>query len=251
MLEVRELSVRRGQNLALDRVSFSLQPGEVLGVVGPNGAGKTTLLRSLAGVLAPSGGEVLLKGRSLAEISRREAARSLAYAPQESDERFGFTVREAVLLGRHPWRSPFGPVSGEDMERAEQAMEALDLTRLSDRPVTELSGGEKRRAALARTLAQGGEAFLLDEPSAGLDIRHALMTMRVFTCLAATKGAAVVVVLHDLNLAGMFCPRMLMLDAGRIAAYGPTPQVITPDNLLRVFGVQATVESLHIRFLEG
>ena len=251
MLEARELCARRGKTLALDQVSLALRPGEVLGVVGPNGAGKTTLLRCLAGVLAPSGGDVLLKGRSLAGFSRRETARTVAYAPQESEERFGFTVRQAVLLGRHPWRSPFGPLSCEDTDGAEQAMAALDLTRLADRPVTELSGGEKRRVALARTLAQGGEAFLLDEPAAGLDIRHALMAMRVFTGLAAAKGAAVAVVLHDLNLAGMFCPNMLMLDAGRIAAYGPTPQVLTPENLLTVFGVRATVTSLHVRFLEG
>jgi len=182
--------------------------------------------------------------------SRREIARTIAYSPQESEERFGFTVRQAVLMGRHPRLPRFGSPAPEDEAAVERALSALDLEQLSGRPVTELSGGEKRRVALARTLAQGGDFYLLDEPAAGLDIRHALMAMRVFTSLAASSKAAVAVVLHDLNLAAMFCPVMLMLDAGGIAAYGATPRVLTPENVARVFGVRAWIDETHVRFLE-
>lgn len=218
--------------------------------MGPNGAGKTTLLRCMAGILAPSRGEILLDGRPMADCSRREIARRIAYSPQESEERFGFTVRQAVLMGRHPWVSRFGSLSLEDEGATGRALSAMDLVHLSDRSVTNLSGGEKRRVALARTLAQGGGVYLLDEPAAGLDIRHALMAMRAFTSLAVTLKAAVAVVLHDLNLAAMFCPMMLMLDAGGIAAYGATPDVLTPENVARVFGVRARIDGRHVRFLE-
>jgi iron complex transport system ATP-binding protein len=204
----------------------------------------------MAGILAPTQGEMLLGGLSMAGCSRREIARSIAYSPQESEERFGFTVRQAVLMGRHPWMPRFGSPSLEDEDAADRALSAMDLIHLSARPVTELSGGEKRRVALARTLAQGGKAYLLDEPAAGLDIRHALVAMRAFTSLVVTAKAAVAVVLHDLNLAAMFCPVMLMLDAGDIAAYGATPDVLTSENVARVFGVRAQVEGRHVRFLE-
>ncbi|WP_243362013.1 ABC transporter ATP-binding protein [Fundidesulfovibrio terrae] len=251
MIEAKEIGVLRGRERVpvLDGVDLALNPGELLAVVGPNGAGKTTLLRCLAGVLEPSTGEVRLDGRPLAGLSRREVARAVAYSPQQSEERFGFTVRQAVLMGRHPWLSRFGQASGEDEGAADRAMRALDLSHLAQRSVTSLSGGEKRRAALARTLAQGGSVYLLDEPAAGLDIRHALMTMRAFAALAR-GGAAVAVVLHDLNLAAMFCPAMLMLGGGRIAAYGPTSRVLTSENVARVFGVRARIEDGHVRFLE-
>jgi ABC-type cobalamin/Fe3+-siderophores transport system ATPase subunit len=250
VFETRALTVSRGSALALDGVDLNLQSGQMLAVVGPNGAGKTTLLRCLAGVLSPTSGQALLEGRALAAWPRRELARTVAYSPQESEERFGFSVAEAVLMGRHPWLSRFGSAAPRDREAAQNAMAALDLLHLAKRPVTQLSGGEKRRVSLARTLAQDGRAFLLDEPAAGLDIRHALAAMRVFADKAA-QGAAVAVVLHDLNLAAMFCPLMLMLDSGRVAAYGPTPQVLTARSVARVFGVRAEITGSHVRFLEG
>ncbi|MFZ5427586.1 MAG: ABC transporter ATP-binding protein [Thermodesulfobacteriota bacterium] len=253
MLEARGLSVRREDRIVLDGVDLTLQAGDFLAVAGPNGAGKTTLLRCLAGVLAPSGGEVRLDGRPVDAVSRRVLARRVAYAPQESGERFAFTARQAVLMGRHPWLSRFAPASSGDEAAALRAMEAMDVAHLAERPVTTLSGGEKRRVALARTLAQADGAdravLLLDEPAAGLDIRHALSSMRIFACRAAA-GAAVAVVLHDLNLAAMFCPLTLLLDAGRVAAYGPTPGVLTPGNIRRVFGVRAETHGGCVRFLE-
>jgi iron complex transport system ATP-binding protein len=250
VLEARALTVRRGGALTLDALSLTLSPGDFLAVVGPNGAGKTTLLRCLAGVLAPTGGQALLDGKPVLAFSRREVARRVAYSPQESSGRFGFSVRQAVAMGRHPWLARLAGPSPEDDDAVDRAMEAMDVARLARRPVTALSGGETRRVALARTLAQGGGAYLFDEPAAGLDIRHALSAMRAFADLAR-GGAAVAVVLHDLNLAAMFCPLMLMLDIGRARAYGPTPRVLTAKNVERVFGVRAEVEGAHVRYLEA
>jgi len=257
-------------------IDLSLSPGDMLAVAGPNGAGKTTLLRCLAGILPPSSGTVLLDGAPLTALSRRETARRVAYCPQDTAGRLGFTASQAVLMGRLPFLDRFATASPADRDSARAAMEALDILHLAKRKVTELSGGEKQRVALARTLiqvrgddpvcrrsalqAQGGGAarreaapgcvYLLDEPTAGLDIRHALLALRVYSSKAREQGAAVVAVLHDLNLAAMFCPHMLLLDNGRVAAYGPTPQVLTEDNLSRVFRVRAAVDGLAVRFLE-
>uniref|UniRef100_A0A7C3WCZ7 ABC transporter ATP-binding protein n=1 Tax=Fundidesulfovibrio putealis TaxID=270496 RepID=A0A7C3WCZ7_9BACT len=250
MLEARDVSARRGGREVLRGVSLRLGPGVPLAVLGPNGAGKTTLLRVLAGLEPPASGQVLLDGRGLAGRDRRGLARSIAYAPQRVEDRFGFSVREAVLLGRTAWLPRLGPADADQRARADRAIEALDLAALADRPVTRLSGGEQRRVALARTLAQDGRVFLLDEPASGLDIRHALGAMRVFADRARDARAALAVVLHDLNLAAMFCPVTLLLDRGGVAAYGPTPRVLTPENIRRVFGVGAQVHDGWVRFLE-
>lgn len=258
----------------LDGVSLTLAPGGMLGIVGPNGAGKSTLLRCLAGVLAPTTGDIRLEGAPLAGYSRRELARRIAYSPQELEDRLGFTVLESALMGRHPWLPRFGAPGADDRTLALAALSALDMAHLEGRAVTDLSGGEKRRAALARALTQQGGVLLLDEPTAGLDIRHALAAMRLFTNIssgrdalrpgtpavetgepeAAGPGAAVAVVLHDLNLAAMYCDRLIMLAAGRVAAYGPTPQVLTAENIAGVFGVKARVEAqdgpLRVTYLE-
>ena len=263
-LAAREVALVRGGAMVLGGVSLTLAPGEVLGIVGPNGAGKSTLLRCLAGVLAPTAGDIRLEGLPLAGYSRRELARRVAYSPQELEDRLGFTVLEAALMGRHPWLPRFGAPGPADRALALAALEALDMAHLAGRAVTELSGGEKRRAALARALTQQGRVLLLDEPTAGLDIRHALAAMRLFREAAAGRaataaeaagpgtgkpntagpGAAVAVVLHDLNLAAMYCHRLVMLAAGRVAAYGPTSRVLTAATIAEVFGVQARVEAL-------
>ena len=253
ILQARGLGIRLRDALVLTDIDLSLSPGDILAVAGPNGAGKTTLLRCLAGILTPACGDVLLDGRPLARLSRRKTARQLAYCPQDNGERLGFTVNEAVLMGRLPFLDRFATPSAADREDARQAMTALDILHLAGRRVTELSGGEKRRVALARTLIQtknSGGVFLLDEPTAGLDIRHALMALRVYRAKALKLGATVVAVLHDLNLAAMFCPHILLLNNGHIAAYGPTSQALTEDVLFSVFGVRATVDNRTIHFLE-
>jgi len=274
ILYARGLGVTLKRAPVLTDIDLSLSSGDILAVAGPNGAGKTTLLRCLAGMLKPAHGRVSLDGKPLHGFKRREIAGRVAYCPQHAARHPGFTVSEAVLMGRLPFLNRFAQPSAADRDSAHNAMEALDILHLAKRRVTELSGGEKQRVALARTLiqvhgddslrreshAQGGgcvrrEAasgcvYLLDEPTAGLDIRHALLALRVYGAKAREKGAVVVAVLHDLNLAALFCPHMLLLDNGRVAAYGPTPQVLTEDAISSVFHVHAAVDGRTIRFLE-
>jgi iron complex transport system ATP-binding protein len=245
MLEARDLTLTRGPNQVLRDVCATARPGAMLGIVGPNGAGKSSLLACLAGLARPDSGQVSLGGRPLTGFNRRDLARRVAYLPQEADERFAFTVREAALMGRNPFLGRLAPYSPQDQDLASQALAAMDMLHLAERSLTALSGGEKRRAGLARVLAQNAGQdqgiMLLDEPTSGLDIRHALAFMRLLRHKAESR--AVAVVLHDLSLAGAFCREILVLDRGRVAASGPTAQVLTENTLARVFGVKARVET--------
>lgn len=209
-------------------------------VVGPNGAGKTTLLRALAGVIPPAEGKVLLEGRSLVELPRRELARTLCYLPQETWTEFGLSVGDVVRLGRFPHAGPFRPLSAVDHRAVRHAMERADVAHLADRPLTTLSGGERRRVFLARALAQEAQVLVLDEPTTALDVGHACAVMDMLTCWAR-EGRAVVLSLHDLVLSMRGPDRALILDQGRIVADGVPRAVLPGPEAGRAFGVPLIV----------
>ncbi|GAB6036928.1 ABC transporter ATP-binding protein [Fundidesulfovibrio butyratiphilus] len=237
------LRVVRGGHEALAGADIALRAGEVLGVVGPNGAGKSTLLHCLAALERPAAGRVELAGIDVFTLSRRALARQVGFLPQETLDRFGFTVLDCALMGRYPHLGRFAAPGAPDLDAARRALSETDLAHLADRSVTTLSGGEKRRAALARVLAQETRVMLLDEPASGLDIRHALAAMRLLRQRTA-EGAGVAVVLHDLNLAGAFCHSVLILSQGRVLACGPTPETLTRENVAAAFGVNSLVDIL-------
>jgi len=209
-------------------VSLTLEPGHLVAVVGPNGAGKSTLLQALAGLL-PVRGRIRWNGRDLARIPFLERGRTLAWVGQEAQAEFAFPVREVVAQGRHAW--------SDDGEGVEEAMGALDITHLADRPITQLSGGERRRVFLARALATGAPLQLWDEPAASLDVRHALEVLQLARRLA-DQGGILLVSLHDLRTALCF-DRVLVLDQGAPAGFGPPEEVLTPDLIQAVFRVRA------------
>jgi iron complex transport system ATP-binding protein len=202
--------------------------GQMVAVVGPNSAGKSTLLQALAGLL-PARGKVRWNGRDLARIPFLERGRTLAWVGQETQAEFAFPVREVVAQGRHAW--------GDDGRGVDEAMAALDITHLADRPITRLSGGERRRVFLARALATGAPLQLWDEPAASLDVRHALEVLRLARRLA-DRGGILLVSLHDLRTALCF-DRVLVLDQGARAGFGLPEEVLTPDLIRAVFRVQA------------
>jgi iron complex transport system ATP-binding protein len=227
-------------------VSFSLAPGELVALCGPNGAGKSTLLRLLLGLHAPRAGHVELQGAPAASLTRREIARRAALLPQESPVELPLTVREVVALGRLPHLGRFEAERPEDVQAVTQALEATDTAVLADRPLTELSGGERHRAHFARALAQGAAVLLLDEPIAGHDLSHQLQALQLLR--ATVDGAdglarGAIVALHDLSLAARFCDRILLLDQGALRADAPPSEVLTVDTLARVFGVRAEVRA--------
>ena len=232
VLEAREVSYRAGSALLVDGVSLALAPGEVLALVGPNGAGKSTLLRLLAGDLTSSSGEVLLDGRPLASYGPRELALRRAVMPQQTVLQFAFTAREVVLMGRSPHLR--GAEREHDFAVAHACMMRTDSAQFAGRAYPTLSTGEQQRVTLARVLAQQTPILLLDEPTSSLDIRHQEMVMQIAR-EAAEEGAAVLAVLHDLNLAAAYADRIAVLRRGRLVAAGAPADVLTGELLSDVF----------------
>ncbi|MFQ6574222.1 heme ABC transporter ATP-binding protein [Pseudomonas sp. UM16] len=241
MLEADNLLVRRGNRTVLANIGIQLRPGEVLGVLGPNGAGKSTLLAALCGELPITEGSVSLEQRQLTDWPGQERAKRLAVLPQSSSLNFAFSVTEVVGMGRLPHAS--GRV--RDSEIVTEALTAADALHLAERSYLALSGGERQRVHLARVLAQlwpgaEGQTLLLDEPTSMLDPLHQhtiLQAVRDF----AERGAAVLVILHDLNLAARYCDQLLLLQDGLPHAYGPPAEVLTADALAQVYGLQVLI----------
>lgn len=240
-LDAADVGVRYGARVALDGVSARVSPGDMLGVIGPNGSGKSTLIRVLAGVRTPSSGTVRLDGVDLHAIPRRARARRIALVPQETQISFPIRVRDLVLLGRAPHTGRFGLERADDLRAAHEAMARAEVLELADRSVDELSGGERQRVVLARALAQDAGILLLDEPTSFLDLKHAVVLLDLVRELCRTRGLAVAVVLHDLNLAAMYCDRLLLLDRGHVHAAGTPDQVLTYQDLCTVYGTDLYV----------
>jgi iron complex transport system ATP-binding protein len=221
----------------LKPVSISIRAGELWAIIGPNGAGKSTLLRLMAGLLPVDSGSVRLEARDLPSYSTRERAKRIAFLPQDLPRDLPMQVRQIALLGRFPHRQLGLFESHEDYAIATQALRTTQTLDFADRSMNTLSGGEAQRVHVAAALAQQPAILLLDEPTAALDLRHQLHLFDIFQRLAA-DGMAIVVVTHDLNLAARFCSHVLLLDDGRSIACGPPAEVMTPDVLGPVYGVQ-------------
>ena len=242
MLRAENLSVRRGGSMVLEGVDLALQPGEVLGVLGPNGAGKSTLLGALCGELEASAGQVRLDERALGAWGGQERAQRLAVLPQSSTLSFAFPVAEVVAMGRLPHDT--GRV--RDAEIVDAALHAADAEHLRGRSYLALSGGERQRVHLARVLAQlwpggAGQVLLLDEPTSALDPLHQHTTLQAVRDFAG-QGAAVLVILHDLNLAARYCDRILLLQDGRPHAFGTPDEVLQAEPLRAVFGLDVLIQ---------
>jgi iron complex transport system ATP-binding protein len=221
----------KGAQLLKD-VSLTIQPGENLGVVGPNGSGKSTLLKLLAGLKTPTQGDVLMQGKPLSTLRRRDIAQCLAVVEQQAQTSDNLTVQQAVELGRTPWLSALAPWSEVDAQIVEQALADVNLQHLKQRAWHSLSGGERQRAHIARALAQRPHILLLDEPTNHLDIQQQLSILRRVHQLPVTT----VIALHDLNQA-LACDRLAVLDAGRLVALGSPFDVLTAERLHTTFGV--------------
>lgn len=222
-------------------IDLTVEPGTTLGIIGPNGSGKSTLIRILSGALAPGSGSVFLGHQSLAYLAPAERARRIAVVPQETHVEFAFTVMETVLMGRAPHLGRFAFEGDHDVAIAEAAMRRTGVEHLAERSLHELSGGERQRVILARALAQDAEVMLLDEPAAFLDIRH---EVEIYDLLGelAREGRTIVSVLHDLNLAALYCDRIALMQEGRIVAMGSPEAVITYPSITAVYGVDVYVD---------
>jgi iron complex transport system ATP-binding protein len=237
-LTAQGLNVSLGNRMVLNDVSLELSPGHLVALVGPNGAGKTTLLRALAG-LVPSDGAIHVGGDALSSLALRERARRFAYLPQGHIVHWPLPARDIVALGRYPHGATDpARLSPDDTEAVLRAMRAADVVEFSARRVTELSGGERSRVALARVLAVEAPVILADEPTASLDPRHQIDVMKTLR-IAADKGTLVMVVTHDLGLAARFADTVLVLSEGRLVAQGSATEALSETIMADVFRISA------------
>lgn len=218
-------------------IDLAIRDGEMVGIVGPNGSGKSTLLRVLAGLLEPRRGEVRLFEKPARDYARLEAARYIAYVAQDLAPVFGYTVAEFVMMGRRPYQGLWPFDNEEDERAAREAMRETETDAFAERTLFELSGGERRRVTIAAALAQEPSILLLDEPTAALDLHYQLQIHDLLDRLNRERSITTVVVTHDLNLAALYCPRVVMLDRGRIIADGPPAEVLTDERLREVYGI--------------
>lgn len=239
---------------ALENVSLSINGRELLkpltasfaakstiGLIGHNGSGKSTLLKMLARLHLPSTGDIDFEGKKLAGWGGREFARRLAYLPQYTPATSGMLVEELVALGRYPWHGALGRFGETDRQKVDEAIELTDIGPFIGRHVDTLSGGERQRVWLAMLVAQDARCLLLDEPISALDIAHQIDVLSLVHRLSRDKGLGVIVVLHDVNMAARFCDEIVALHTGRLIERGTPQEIMTPEVLNRIYGVEMDV----------
>lgn len=226
----------------LDGIDFSASHGELLGVIGPNGSGKTTLLRTISRILKPKVGTILLEGRDVQGMKDKEFSRNFAAVPQDTTINFDFSALDIVLMGRNPHLGRLELEGEEDIEIARRCMELTNCWHLAERPITELSGGERQLVIIARALTQEPKVLLLDEPTSHLDINYQIEIMELLKRLTSEEKLIVVAVIHDLNLAAQYCDRLALLHKGKIVSLGTQAQVLTAEHIKNTFGADVIIK---------
>jgi iron complex transport system ATP-binding protein len=241
MIRVSKLGKSYSGARVLHDIDFEVACGEFVGIVGPNGSGKSTLIGLLSAVERMDEGEIWLDGKPLSSYTRKSLARVMAVLQQGAIPPIAFTVRDVVEMGRYPHQTWFGNEPGESDALISSILDSLGLAALATRPVSQLSGGERQRVALAMTIAQQPKVLLLDEPTTYLDIGHQIMLMDRIRHWQQETGMTVVAVLHDLNLASLYCDRLVMLAGGRIVATGTPREIVRAELIRKVYGVMPTI----------
>jgi iron complex transport system ATP-binding protein len=242
MLEIKGLSCGYGKRVVLLDVGFGVQKGEFMGVIGPNGSGKTTLMRAINGYLPLTKGAILFEGKRINRIVRRELATKVAVVTQSPEGMPPFSVEEFILLGRIPhWGRLQLLETKQDVEITERAMELTKIDHLRSRRMEELSGGERQLVFVARAIAQEPRLLFLDEPTVHLDIGHQVQIMDLLRQLNREWSLTIVVVLHDLTLASLYCDRLILLHKGRLHSIGPPTDVLTRGVIEEVYRTGVTV----------
>lgn len=253
-LNEKPASVQSTRLLALEEVSFAIEgrvllhpltltlpAGKSIALIGHNGSGKSTLLKLIGRQQAPTSGRIRFEEKLLDDWPARAFARRLAYLPQRTPAAPGMLVKELVALGRYPWHGALGRFGAADRAKAEEAMELTGIAPFAERMVDSLSGGERQRVWLAMLVAQDADCLLLDEPISALDIGHQLEVLQLTHDLCREKGITIITVLHDVNMAARFCDEIIALHSGRLIAHGSPNEVMTPEELARIYDVRMDV----------
>jgi iron complex transport system ATP-binding protein len=241
MIEVQHIVQTVQGRTVLNGLSCSFQKGLMYGIIGPNGVGKSTLLQLLSGVDQPKQGEVLLAGRNIATYPRKQLAKKLAVLQQSGLPPVGFSVREVVSMGRYPFQNWLGSEEQDSEPIIDRALSAMGLEELEHRKMDQLSGGERQRVALAKLMAQEPSIILLDEPTTYLDIGFQVQLLDTVRAWQQERELTVIAVLHDLNLASLYCDELVVLHQGKVAAAGIPHDVLTPSLIERVYETTTAV----------
>lgn len=244
MAEIRaeDLSLSYGKREIWGGLNFVIDRPGLVGILGPNGVGKSSLMYVMNRLMKPTAGRVTLDGRDVWDMTYQDIARKVAYVPQFSEETFSMSVLDTVLMGRYQ-KSGFA-VTDEDLRAVSECMRQLGIIDLAGRDFGELSGGQHQRVMIARGLAQATEVLLLDEPTSNLDVSRQMGVMKLLRDIARERQMIIVTICHDLNVASRFCDRLIMMSQGRIAGDGAPEDIITPENLCAVYGVEADVTTV-------
>ncbi|MFD0711415.1 ABC transporter ATP-binding protein [Paenibacillus sp. GCM10027626] len=241
MIEAKAVTKLIDGRPVLSGISFQMPEGAMYGIIGPNGAGKSTLLRLMSGVDAPTEGSLTLHGKAASSYGRKELARWLAVLQQGGLDPAGFTVKEVLAMGRYPFQNWLGEEKKDAEPIIADALRLMGLTALAERKLDQLSGGERQRVALAKVMVQEPQLLLLDEPTTFLDIGYQVSLLDTVKQWQQEKKLTVVAVLHDLNLAAHYCDFLLVLNQGRIEAFGRPEQIIEPELIAQVYGAKGVV----------
>jgi iron complex transport system ATP-binding protein len=241
-IRLENVCFSHGNTPIIKEISSRFSPGNFYGILGPNGSGKTTLLDLISGFFPPDRGQILLDRTNLASLSKKQIARALSLVSQNYYINFPFSVEEVVMMGRHPYIDRFSHPSKTDRDRVSQVMDKAGISHLKQRRVTELSGGEKQRCIFARALCQDTPVLLLDEAFSNMDINHTLHFLSLIKEMIQETKGTIVCVLHDLNLAAAWADEILFLKEGEVLASGKTRDVMSQENITRVFNVESKVE---------
>lgn len=252
-LVVKDISFGYNKNVnVLDKVSFSVRSGEVLGILGPNGTGKTTLLKCINNIIKYRSGDIYFNGQSLSGLNQIEMAKIIAYVPQYINNMFPASVIDTVSMGRLPY-SRYG-YSEEDRKIAFDTIRIMNLEKFAFRNIMEMSGGERQRVLIARAMVQQPKIITLDEPTSSLDLHNQLFILKLVSEIAKTNNISIIMTIHDLNLASMFCDNLLMLKDSHVFAYGKSQEVINEKNISEMYNVNTKVSFVdgfkHVRLLK-
>ena len=239
-LAARDLTMAHGRRPVISALNLELPPAQVTAIVGPNGCGKSTLLNGLARVHAPASGAVLLDGKSIHSLPSREVARQLALLPQDNSAPEGLTVADLIRFGRQPHQGFLRRWTEQDQAILEQAVTAADLAGLADRPLDTLSGGQRRRARIAMSIAQQTPLLLLDEPTSALDLGHQIEVFELIRHLAR-QGKTVAMVVHDLVSASRYADHLIAMVNGQIIAQGAPSEILDPALIHQLYGVHCDI----------
>jgi len=244
MLEIKGLTCGYNKKFILKNINFKLKKHTFLGIIGPNGSGKTTLLRAITKVIKPQNGKILFEDKDIWQMGFRELAQKMAFVPQaQLSYGLDMTVEEFVLLGRIPYRKAFQFLETKyDKLRAKEAMDLINISNIKDRFVSELSGGERQLAYLARALTQEPKLLLLDEPTAHLDIAHQVRILDLIKNLNNSFKLTVIIVFHDLNLASQYCDELILLNNGYLYKMGLPEEILTPEIIEHVYKTKVIIE---------